>query len=367
MGETQRPGIGIALDSGGAKGGAHLGLFQTFEENSIPVDIIAGSSAGAFAGAVYATGKTQEVLEIITDMKLRESFGYYLDPVFPTSGLLGGKRIRAFMENLFGDLKIEDLPVRFIAVATDLLTGETVAIEKGPVVDAVMASISMPGIFKPVIHMGRLLTDGGVSDPLPLDILKKYSPSISIACNLHPRLPSNFNKRQRDRILRTEKDVLRQDIDLASIVSERLTRFMDSQQVLEGIRPRINAIMKKINSTGDKIKDTEIVNAIQEQINASKDKLKAMFDFTRKESRGTLNLFEIMAISTNIQQYQKNKLMLSIIKPDVLISPDVTYIGTLEFTSTSHAFEAGKKEASKAIPVIKRLVDERGIDLLDKH
>ncbi|HDM32580.1 MAG TPA: hypothetical protein ENG28_02235 [Deltaproteobacteria bacterium] len=361
MREDQRSSIGIALDSGGAKGGAHLGVLQVLEDNDIYLDIITGSSAGAFAGAVYAAKKLGDLLDIIKDMNLRESLGYYLDPVFPTSGLLGGKRVRTFLEDLFGDLKIEDLAIRFVAVATDLLTGETVVIDKGPVVDAIMASISMPGIFKPVIHMDRLLTDGGVSDPLPVDVLKDYSPKLSIACNLHPSLPSRFNKKQRERILKTEKSVLKQDIDFASVISERLIKFMDSQQILEGIRPKVVSIMRKINSTGEKIKEAEFVNAIQEQIRSRKDKLKAMLDFTKEENKDMLNIFEIMAISTNIQQYQKNKLMLSIIKPDVVISPEVDYIGTLDFTSTMHALEIGRKEALKAIPSIKRLIEEKGI------
>lgn len=110
------------------------------------------------------------VKAVLQGLTWRESLGYYVDPVLPLSGLLAGKRARAFIKDMVGDVRIEDLPMTFIAVATDLLSGETVSIDTGPLVDAIMASISMPGIFKPVVHMDRLLTDGGVTDPLPLDI-----------------------------------------------------------------------------------------------------------------------------------------------------------------------------------------------------
>ena len=204
--QTRSPKVGIALDSGGAKGGAHLGVMDVLIENQVPLELIVGSSAGAFAGALYAARRVEALKEIIEDLTLRESLGYYMDPVFPISGLLAGKRARSFIHNIVGDVMIEELPVRFVAVATDLLSGETVAIDHGPLVDAVMASVSMPGIFKPVVHMNRLLTDGGVSDPLPLDVLKRYTPEITIACNLHPHLARRLSQTQKNAIIEAEKD-----------------------------------------------------------------------------------------------------------------------------------------------------------------
>ena len=194
---SKSPCVGIALDSGGAMGGAHIGVLEVLAENSIPLDIIVGSSAGAAVGAFFAAGKLQDFKKLITDLSFVHSLSYYVDPVFPASGLLAGIRAHKFVHSLVGYVLIEDLAITFIAVATDLLTGETVAIDKGPLAEAVMASMAIPGIFRPVVHMGRLLTDGGVSDPLPLDILMTHSPGITIACNLHPRMPRRFSSSKR--------------------------------------------------------------------------------------------------------------------------------------------------------------------------
>ena len=133
------PRVGIALDSGGARGGAHIGVLDVLLENNIPVDVIVGSSAGAFTGAIYATGKADKIKAIIKDLSWRQSLSYYVDPVFPITGLLAGKRARAFLLELLGDVQIEDLPIHFSAVATDLLTGESIPIQSGSLVDAVMA------------------------------------------------------------------------------------------------------------------------------------------------------------------------------------------------------------------------------------
>jgi NTE family protein len=142
-----RPLIGIALDSGGAMGGAHVGVLEVLDENGLTPEIIVGASAGAAVGAIYAAGRLAEFKSLITDMSFIKSLSLYVDPVFPYSGLLAGKKARTFIESLTGDILIEDLPVRYVAVATDLLSGETVAVDRGSLTDAVLASISIPGIF----------------------------------------------------------------------------------------------------------------------------------------------------------------------------------------------------------------------------
>jgi NTE family protein len=122
----RQPKVGIALDSGGAMGGAHIGVLEVLAENGIPIHIVTGSSAGAAVGAFYAAGKLDTFKQLITDLSFIASLSYYADPVFPTSGLLAGNRARRFFRGIVGEILIEDLPLTYIAVATDLLTGETV-------------------------------------------------------------------------------------------------------------------------------------------------------------------------------------------------------------------------------------------------
>jgi NTE family protein len=358
--QSNRPLVGIALDSGGAKGAAHIGVLDVLIENGIPIANIVGSSAGAFAGALFATGTAQKFKDIIETLTWRESLSYYVDPVFPLSGLLAGKRARTFIHDIVGDVNIEDLPIKFTAVATDLLSGETVAIDRGPLVDAIMASVAMPGIFKPVVHMERLLTDGGVTDPLPLDILKRTSPDITIAVNLHPRMPNPYSQRQKKAIISEQKKQLEQEDDLPSWVIDRISKILHSQKIIEGVTPLIKGIINKLGP--ESLKEIDLVNALNEQLSLSKDKLGAILEngFLLKKKPLSMNIFDIMVASTNIQQYQKNRLMLAHENPDILIEPDVTEISSLEFMRANEAVAEGRNKALAALPQIKSILDRFG-------
>jgi NTE family protein len=355
--KTKKPILGIALDSGGAKGGAHIGVLDVLYEHNIPIDLIIGSSAGAFIGALYASGRIDEFKKIINDMTFRTSLRYYLDPIFPLAGLLAGKRTRGFLADLFGDIHIEDLPTRFVAIATDLLTGETVVIEKGPLVDAIMASISMPGIFKPVVYMKRILIDGGVANPLPLDVLKSYAPKITVACNLHPKLPDRYKPSQRRAILDIQKSEIQEE-DIPSWIVDNVSEVIKTQSMLDGIKPLAKILIAKLSRKSSVKIRADLARLFQNQLSLSKDKIYGMLEksFSKKDGLGFLNIFEVMALSTNIQQYQKNKLLLTYEKPDVLIEPDVTDIASIEFSRILETIQEGRKKAKAAIPEIKKLL-----------
>lgn len=340
----KKPIIGIALDSGGAKGGAHLGVLDVLHENGIDVDIIAGSSAGAFAGAIYATRTRSVFLDILTDMKWQDALSYYVDPVFPVSSLLGGKRARAFLTRILGDALIENLPVRLAAVATDLISGDTVVLNKGPLTDAVMASASMPGIFKPVAHGDRLLTDGGVSDPLPLDVLRSYNPDITIAVNLHASLTSRYNtSQQKAALIKAEEE--QTDTGYEVILYEWLSRVPTGQWVVENVRPITDSLRKKIDP--DANGKIDLIEKLKDQFNLN---ITSMIENSFSSGGKFMNIFDVLNSSTNIQQYQKNRLMLQYEKPDILINPDVAAIGSLEFTRTREAIEEGRRCALVALP-----------------
>lgn len=360
--DRRRSRIGIALDSGGAMGGAHIGVLQVLAEQGIAPDMIVGSSAGAAVGAFHAAGKLEDFRKLITDMSFIEALGYYADPVFPYSGLLAGERAYKFILELVGDVLIEDLSVRYVAVATDLLTGETVSIDRGPLADAVMASIAIPGIFRPVVHMDRLLADGGVSDPLPLDILKGLAPDISIACNLHSRMPSRYSSARMHTIVRAEQEGCSCEEDLTTGMVDRVMGLVNPRAIRDGLRPLARTIRRKIGSPNtEKILDSEYARALKDYL----------FQVTRKqEGRGKgfssstilknrLNIVEILLSATNIQQYQKNRLMLKYEPPDVLIEPDVVDIMALEFTKSAGAVDEGRRKAEKAVPKIRALMGKR--------
>lgn len=344
-------------------GGAHVGVLETLRDNGIPLDIIVGSSAGAAVGAFFAAGKLGEFKALITDMSFIQSLSYYVDPVFPYSGLLAGEKARNFIHGLVGDVLIEDLDVAYIAVATDLLTGETVAIDRGSLADAVMASIAIPGIFKPVVHMGRLLTDGGVSDPLPLDILKGFDPDITIACNLHPRMTSRYTSSRRKRIVAAEQEACEREEDLASGMVERIVGILNPQAIRESLKPLAESVLKKIGSPrAEAILEADYIRTLKDYLSQGAQRLNELKpgNFSTTQDNYRMNIIEILLNTTNIQQYQKNRLMLKYEPPDVLIEPDVVEIAALEFSRSASAIDEGRKKTLEAMPRILELMEKTG-------
>ena len=186
--------IGLALGSGGAKGLAHIGVIKTLIKNNIPIDFIAGSSIGAMVGGAYAAIKDIEKVEKIA---LEANWKQILSLIDPSlgQGLIKGKKIKNFMESYIGKVHFKDLNIPLSVVATDLKTGEAVFINEGEVASAVRASISYPLVFKPVERENKLLTDGGLSYPIPVNIVKKMGADLVIAVNLDTdHFANNQNK-----------------------------------------------------------------------------------------------------------------------------------------------------------------------------
>lgn len=356
----KRPTVGIALDSGGAMGGAHIGVLDVLKENGIPIDIIVGSSAGAAVGAFYASGTLDVFKDMMSGLTLLDALSLYADPVFPVSGLFAGKRVRKFLTALLKDIRIEDLPVTYVAVATDLLCGETVPISRGPLVDAVMASTSMPGIFKPVVLEDRLLTDGGVSNPLPLDILTSLSPDITIACNLHSRLPDKLPSPQKRAIIQAQDRLSEEDEDLSSWLIDRMLGTLLPDKTLDRVKSLRDTLW---NLPGGIIQESEILSSLKEQLNQGSDRIGALLarTFSSGNKAGTLNIFEVMLSATNIQQFQKNRLMLMYLKPDILIEPTIDQVRALELNKGESTIAEGRRKALEALPKIRALISERGM------
>lgn len=176
--------IGLALSSGGARGSAHVGVLRVLEEAGITLDVIAGASMGAEIGGAYAAGVP---LTRLTDMWQSTSLARVaksLLPTLPWSGWSSGNAIRRNLRDLIGDHLIEELPMLFAAVATDLESGLPVSLTQGSLVEAIRASLSVPGLFTPVWFQGHLCIDGGVSNPLPVDTARTLGADIVIAVDV---------------------------------------------------------------------------------------------------------------------------------------------------------------------------------------
>ncbi|MGD6816293.1 patatin-like phospholipase family protein [Metabacillus sp. 84] len=175
------PKIGLALGSGGARGFAHLGVIKVLTDEGIPIHMIAGSSMGALVGSFYAAG-----LEIKSLYQIAAAFkrSYYLDVTIPKMGFIAGEKIKGLIRAFTKGNNIEDLNIPLAIVATDLCTGEKVVFKKGPVAEAVRASIAIPGIFVPETVNGRMLVDGGVVDRVPVSVAREMGADIVISVDV---------------------------------------------------------------------------------------------------------------------------------------------------------------------------------------
>lgn len=180
--------VGLALSSGGAKGLAHIGVIQVLEENGIPIHSIAGSSMGAYVGAVWAYGHDGTSMEkFAREVEGRWGFLHLLDPVLlPRFGLLRGDKTRIRLKSAIGDALFSDLPRPLRVVATNLRTLERAVFTEGEVALAVQASAAVPGVCAPVRIGDELFFDGGVVDPLPVDVARDMGVDCVIAVNVIP-------------------------------------------------------------------------------------------------------------------------------------------------------------------------------------
>ena len=175
--------VSLVLGSGGARGLAHIGVIQWLTRNGYDIRSIAGSSMGALVGGIYAANKLEIYAEWVLALE-RMQVVRLLDPAFGRAGLFKGERIMGVLRELIGDFAIEDLPVSFTAVATDLGSGEEVWLRQGKLFDAIRASIATPLIFTPFEHGGRKLLDGALVNPVPIAPTLNDTTELTVAVNL---------------------------------------------------------------------------------------------------------------------------------------------------------------------------------------
>lgn len=179
-----RKKVGLALGSGGARGLAHVGVIKILQKNGVPIDMIAGSSSGALIGGFYAlSGKTDELERIIEGVTYKDLMKVLVDPSLG-AGLIKGRRTEDFLREHLGETSIEDMNIPFASVATDVKTAQKVVFDKGDLVTAIRASISIPLMYEPFVNKGTVLVDGGVSYPVPVEVVKEMGADIVIAVNL---------------------------------------------------------------------------------------------------------------------------------------------------------------------------------------
>ena len=318
--------VGLALGSGGAKGVSHIAVLDYCAKKEIPISMIAGSSIGAVIGSLYAYGALPEFTAFLKSVKSNNLFAYF-DPVFPKTGLVQGRRAMELLAKFIPkSVDLEDLKLPVAIVATDFYTGKPVVFRKGNVLDAIRASISIPGIFVPVKYMDTVLVDGGVSDPLPIDVVKQMGAGIVMAVNLHPTL-----KIKRAIVTGNTSLALKQKENSSNDIIEHVdTETLDTATVVTQAKGWLAQVKKWIGIKSD--------------------------SETKKHDDGMPNIFEIVAGTIDIMEYMNTTLMITYNKPDVLIEPDLVHIGTLDFTKVDFLLNEGYAACLRVEKDIKRKV-----------
>jgi len=215
----RKPLVGLALGSGASRGLAHIGVLRALKEENIPIDMVAGTSAGALIGALFCCGIDLKVIEKVAQELPRKEL---IDLSVPRLGFVKGNRIEELVKFLTRDMKIEDLDIPFRVVATDIARGEKVVFDSGYIYKAVRASISIPGIFTPVYMDGRVLVDGGIMDRVPVSIVRDMGADVVIGVDVGFSAPRGKVESIFDVIFRSldimERELLKKRIIAADVL-----------------------------------------------------------------------------------------------------------------------------------------------------
>ena len=194
--KQDRTNVALVLSSGGARGLAHIGAIDALESRGYRITSVAGTSMGALVAGMYASGHMEDFkqwMQTIDRKRVRELTDYS----FRLSYVVKGERIIEALKEFAPDVNIEDLPIPYCATATDWTTGREVLFTSGSLYRAIRASISMPAVFEPVHLDGRILIDGGITDPIPLDKVKRRKDDLLVAVNVSGHDYSGIYKRQK--------------------------------------------------------------------------------------------------------------------------------------------------------------------------
>jgi predicted acylesterase/phospholipase RssA/CRP-like cAMP-binding protein len=192
--------VGVALSSGNARGMAHIGVLHVLEQEGIPVDMLAGTSAGAVFGALYAAGRSIEEMTTFAQnvqwqYNFITGFKYWDFRLPPRAGLIKGKQALEYLREWLWNKTFDELRIPLYIVATDLISGEEIIFDRGPVAEAVRASMSVIGVFEPAQVAGRFLIDGGAVNPVPTQVLAERGANIILASNVIPSLEERIHRR----------------------------------------------------------------------------------------------------------------------------------------------------------------------------
>jgi len=304
--------IGLALGSGSARGWAHIGIIRALAEHGVKPDIVCGCSIGALVGAAYASDNLNALEQWVRELTFWDVVK--LLDVKMTGGLIEGANLMASFKSQIRHTNIEHLPVPYAAVATDLGSGHEVWLQQGPVLEAVRASIALPGLFSPIQVEERWLVDGGLVNPVPISVCRAMGADIIIAVNLN----SDIVGRHLTPRPKSKKVDVPQQRDLFAQMMKQLN---------VGLRERAMAALRREPEEAD-------------------------------ESPGML---EVLASAINIMQDRITKSRMAGDPPDLLFTPQLGQLGLLEFDRADEAIAEGHACVARNLAQLQHVLKRAGL------
>jgi NTE family protein len=305
--------VALALGSGGARGYAHIGVIDELHDRGYQIVGIAGSSMGALVGGLQAADKLDEFADWAKSLTQRAILRL-LDPTLTAAGVLRAEKILDAVRDILGESTIEELPIPYTAVATDLLAGKSVWLQRGPVDEAIRASIAIPGVIAPHVIDGRLLADGGILDPLPMAPIAAVNADLTIAVSL------------------SGSETLADAEPEPRPTTEWLNRMLTSTSALLDF-PTARAVLDRLGASSTE--DTEGEDADDAEDAASEPP--------------RLGGFEVMNRTIDIAQAALARHTMAAYPPDLLIEVPRSACRSLEFHRAAEVIEIGRELAAAAL------------------
>jgi NTE family protein len=302
-----KPKIGLALGSGGARGWCHIGAIRALADAGIEADVVAGCSMGALVGAAYAGGELDALEDWAYGVNWRTVAGF-LDVNLTSGGLIEGKRIVSFLNSIKEDAPIESLAKPFMTIASDMQTGREVWLDKGSIIDAVRASIALPGIISPYYLDGKWLLDGGMTNPVPVSACRAMGADIIIAINPN-----------------------------ANTLEPHVSRGRATAAKEPG-KPKSPLLNKMLDNVPDGIKDR--LKGVTPNIFGPK-------------AGGVPRYIEVIAASVEIMTNQILRARMAGEPPHVMVNPYLGHMSVLEFYRAKEAVEEGRRATEAVLPLLR--------------
>ncbi len=315
--------VALALGSGAARGWSHIGVIQALREMGVHINLVAGTSIGSLVGAAFAAERLTDLEDWVRGMDRWEVFNL-LDFGFSHGGLIHGEKVFSRAREIIGAIKIEDMPLIYGAVATDLYSGREIWLRKGDVYDAARASCSMPGLLAPTALNGRWLVDGALVNPVPVSLCRALGADFVIAVNLNSQLTTTAIEARSKYIAPSERK------------STQVAKSQPQADVYGHKTPPAESVTES-NASPQESEHGFFRNFLSH----SQQYWESMKDKFNGHSYKAPGMLGVMAGSIDIMQERITKARLAGDPPDVLIQPKLGHISLMEFERGNEAIEVG--------------------------